>query len=241
MTQGFGFRPRLLSTLAAATAILATFWLGNWQLDRAQEKARLQQRMEQGARAPIHLGAAKVDPADLVYYPVEARGAFDVKGTVYLDNRVHAGVPGYEVVTPLRLDGGRMHVLVIRGWVSGGATRDRLPEVTTPAGQVQVEGVAVPGDPALFELSREVRSGRLWQNVTVERYAEAFGLELQPIMIRERNDLGDRLLREWKRPDAGIDRHRAYALQWFSLGVGVAVLYAVLNVRRRTTHRSQSA
>ena len=241
MAARFGFRPRLLSTLAAAAAVLATLWLGNWQLDRAAQKGRLQQRMEQGAHAPIHLGPAKVDPADLVYYAVEAGGEFEAKGTVYLDNRVQAGVAGYEVVTPLRLNGGRMHVLVIRGWVRGGATRDRLPEVATPGGQVQVEGLAVPGNPPLFELSREVRSGRLWQNVTVERYAEAFGLELQPIMIRQQNDLGDGLLREWKRPDAGIDRHRAYALQWFSLGLAVAVLYAVLNVRRSTTRRPPSA
>ncbi len=241
MAQRFGFRPRLGSTLGAAAAILATLLLGNWQLDRAAQKVRLQQRLELHSQTLIHLGSTRLEEQEMLYYRVEASGKFEAKGTVYIDNRVHAGVPGYDVVTPLRLEGGRMHVLVIRGWVKGGASRDRLPEVTTPGGQVQVEGLAVPGNPPLFELSREVRSGRLWQNVTAERYAEAFGLELQPIMIRQQNDLGDGLLREWKRPDAGIERHRAYALQWFSLGLAVVVLYVVLNVRRSTSRSSPSA
>jgi surfeit locus 1 family protein len=234
MRASISFRPGLIPTLAALAGVVVTALLGNWQLERAAGKAQLQLRIEEASRhRPIHIGVEAVNEPDLVYYPVEARGEFQPDGTVYADNRVHDNVAGYEVITPLKLGNAR-YVLVNRGWVPAGRDRNALPAVATPAGTVTVEGFALPGNPPVFELSSEVQSGRLWQHVTVERYRKAFALELQPIVIRQQNDPGDGLVREWKRPDAGIERHRAYALQWFSLCVLIIVLYVFLNVKRAT-------
>jgi surfeit locus 1 family protein len=232
MRRGFSFKPRLVPTGAAVLGILLTAGAGNWQLNRAAEKARLQQRIEQAdQQPPIHLGAAQLNPADVVYFHVEASGEFKPDGTVYVDNRVRDGVPGYEVVTPLHIDGGA-YVLVNRGWVRADVSRSRLPAVPLPQAPVTVAGIALPGNPRLFELSSDVQAGRVWQNVTVDRYRKAFGLELQPIIIEQQNALSDGLLREWKRPDAGIDRHRGYALQWFCLCFAIIVFYVVLHVKR---------
>ena len=228
----FSFKPRLVPTLAALVGIVITALLGNWQLHRADEKLRLQQRIEQaGRQAPIHVGVSELSSQDVAYFKVEASGEFKDDGTVYSDNRVRDGVVGYEVITPLRVDGGP-YVLVNRGWVKADASRRRLPAVAAPHGQVHVEGIALPGNPRVFELSSDVQAGQVWQNVSVERYRKAFGLALQPIMIEQQNDLGDGLVREWKRPDLGLDRHRGYALQWFSLCVVIIALYVILNVKR---------
>ncbi len=168
----------------------------------------------------------------LHYFPVEASGEFKTDGTIYVDNRVRRGVPGYEIITPLRIGASTRYVLVKRGWVEAGPSRSRLPEVATPAGAVSVQGVALPGNPRVFELSTQVQAGPVWENVTVDRYRRAYALELQPIMIQQQNDLGDGLVRDWTRPDTGIDRHRAYALQWFSMCIAIILIYVVLNVRR---------
>ena len=229
---GFSFKPRLVPTLAALVGIVTTALLGNWQLHRADEKLRLQQRIEQADRlAPIHVGVSHLNLQDVAYFKVEASGEFKDDNTVYSDNRVRDGIVGYEVITPLRVDGGP-YVLVNRGWVRAEASRKRLPAVAAPTGRVRVEGVALPGNPRVFELSSDVQAGQVWQNVSVERYRKAFGLDLQPIIIEQQNDLGDGLVREWKRPDLGLDRHRGYALQWFSLCAVIIVLYVVLNVKR---------
>jgi len=226
------FKPPLVPTLAALVGVVITALLGNWQLNRADEKLRLQQRIEQaGHEPPIHVGASHLNSQDVAYFKVDASGEFKDDGTVYSDNRVRDGVVGYEVITPLRVDGGP-HVLVNRGWVKAEASRSRLPVVAAPPGRVRVEGIALPGNPRVFELSSDVQAGQVWQNVSVERYRKAFGLDLQPIIIEQQNDLGDGLLREWKRPDVGIDRHRGYALQWFSLCAVIIALYVVLNVKR---------
>ena len=232
MKRAIGFKPGLVPTLAAALGVLATALLGNWQLNRAAEKLQLQQRIEQAGRQPaVRLGAERIDPTGVHYAPVEASGEFKSDGTIYVDNRVREGVAGYEIVTPLRLDGSARYVLVDRGWVRSGVDRTQLPEVATPAERVAVEGIAVPGEPRVFELSSEVQAGRVWQNITVERYRKAFGLDLQPIVIHQRNDLGDGLAHAWIRPDLGIDRHRAYALQWFCMSFAIVVLYVILNVK----------
>ena len=241
MKRPIGFKPGLIPTLAAVVGVLATALLGNWQLNRAAEKLQLQQRIEQTARLPaIRLGAGQIDPAALLYAPVQATGEFKPEGTLYVDNRVRAGVAGYEIVTPLRFDGSTRYVLVDRGWVRSGADRGRLPEVVTPAGSVQVEGVVLPGEPRIFELSSAVQAGRVWQNVTVERYRKAFGLDLQPIIIHQTNDLGDGLAHEWIRPDLGIDRHRAYALQWFGMSLAIVIIYVILNVKRASNAARQA-
>jgi surfeit locus 1 family protein len=225
----------LIPTVAAILGIALTAWLGNWQLNRAAEKLRLQQRMDRGSdHGAIHLGRDPLSAADIVYQRVEATGEFIREDTIYVDNRTREGVPGYELVTPLRIDGGGPSVLVNRGWIAAGGERSRLPEVRTPAGRVKVEGTALPGDPRVFELSKQVPSGSVWQNVTVERFRKAFGLQLQPIIMRAQNDLGDGLLRDWPRPDAGIDRHRAYAFQWFALAIAILIIYVVSTVKRRT-------
>jgi cytochrome oxidase assembly protein ShyY1 len=41
------------------------------------------------------------------------------------------------------------------------------------------------------------------------------------------------LVRDWALPTLGIERHRAYALQWFSMAAVILILYVVLNVRRK--------
>ena len=227
------FKPKLVPTLAAIAGVIVTVLLGNWQLDRAAYKLHLQQRIDvASAQPPVHLPAAPVRTDEVAFYRLEAEGEFRPDLTVLLDNKVRDGVIGYEVVTPLRLGDSSLHVLVDRGWIQAPARRSELPAVTTPAGVVRVEGIALPPPRRFFELSDQTVSGRVWQNLPFKRYQEAFHIELQPVLLQQRNDLGDGLVRAWSRPDAGVNVHRAYALQWFAMSAAIALIYILLNVRR---------
>jgi surfeit locus 1 family protein len=232
MPLSFGFRPRLVPTVAAVAGIAITVMLGNWQLDRAAQKLALQQRIESAAKQPpVQLSAVTTNDK-LAYYPAVVAGEFNPALTLYLDNRVQQGRVGYEILTPLKIRGTNQYVLIDRGWLPAGATRAQLPEVTTPTGLVTIEGIVLPGNPPVFELSPQVQSGRVWQNVTVERFERQYNVDLLPVMVYQQSQAADGLIREWRRPDVGIDRHRAYALQWFSLALGIVILYVVLNVQR---------
>jgi surfeit locus 1 family protein len=144
-------------------------------------------------------------------------------------------VAGYHVITPLRIAGSAMHVLVNRGWVPATRDRNQLPEVQTPGGTVDVSGVATAATQKTLELSGELVAGKVWENLDLDRYRSATGLALQPVMILQQDDNKDGLIREWPRPDIGVGKNLGYALQWFSMAAAVLVIYLVLSVKRERT------
>ncbi|MGZ8230177.1 MAG: SURF1 family protein [Burkholderiales bacterium] len=228
-----GRRRRFWPALAALVGVAVTISLGNWQLNRAAEKRALKAQVDAyAAQPPIHVSAVELPAADIEHRRVEARGSFDPRHAVYVDNRLRHGVPGYHVVMPLKLAGGERHVLVNRGWVARRPDRRDLPEVRTPRGDVAVSGMAVIPGLRVLELSEHVTEGRIWQNLTIDRYRAAMPIAIQPFVIRQDSALDDGLVREWDPPDFGIDKHYGYAFQWFGLAATIVIFYAVTQFRR---------
>ena len=227
-------RGNLWPALAALAGIAVTVALGNWQLGRAAEKRELKARWEARAAAPpIEIPAGELPAQDAELRRVGARGVFEPRYAVYLDNRIRRGVPGYHVVMPLRIEGGERHVLVNRGWIARTADRSELPQVRTPRESVSISGIGVVPGQRMLELSEKVIEGRIWQNLTIERYRQTMPINIQPFLIRQDSALDDGLVREWEPPGFGIDRHYGYAFQWFALAATLLVFYAVTRFRRK--------
>jgi surfeit locus 1 family protein len=234
VSAGRQFRPGLVVTAATIAFCALTVSLGMWQTRRAAEKESLQATLDaHGAEPRLALSATPVAPEATALRRVAARGEYAERFAILLDNKVHRGRVGYQVLAPLRIAGGDMHVLVNRGWVPAGRTRDELPKVATPAGSQAVEGVAVVPTTRIYELAPDSPRTAVWQHLVLDRYRAWSGLEVQPVVIQQTNDAGDGLVREWDRLDSGADRHRGYALQWFALALLAVVLYVVLNFKRR--------
>lgn len=227
------FAPTVLPTLAALFFFVLTLSLGNWQSGRADTKRELQARYDAAVReAPIHVGSELLDHESVLYRKLEVEGVFDDTHTILIDNRVLNGMAGYHVLTPLRIHGGPVAILVNRGWVAAGRTRDQVPMPPTPAGVVRLEGMAVDPHTRYFELAETLPQGRVWQNLDFERYAMTARLQLQPVLLLQTSDQEDGLRRNWPRPDTGVDTHVSYAFQWYSLAATLAVLWLIMNVRR---------
>jgi surfeit locus 1 family protein len=232
-------RPAIWPALAALVGIVVGCALGVWQLGRANEKAEVKARFEShAADAPIHISSAELAVSDVELRHIEARGIFDTRHVIYIDNRIHHGNAGYHVVMPLRLGNGERYVLVNRGWIARLPDRTQLPSVRTPSEAVTVSGIAVVPGKRIFELSKDVVEGAIWQNLTIERYRKARPLDIQPFMIRQDNEAGDGLVREREAPDFGIDRHYGYAFQWFALAATLLVFYAATRYRRKNKPRA---
>jgi len=213
MVTGYSFRPRGWALALAAAGCAAGIALGNWQSDRAAQKRTAGAAVEQ----------------------VSLRGIFEPKYTVLLDNKLYRGRPGYEVVQPLRLDGGR-HVVVNRGWIASGPRRDQLPDIRTPVGEIALTGVRQTrfaqayAPPVAPEAAQ--REGKVWQNVTLERFAAWSGLVLEPYVVVQHSEADDGLVRDWPRAGAGVEVHESYALQWYSLAVLSVAMFVALNIKR---------
>jgi surfeit locus 1 family protein len=229
------FKPSLWPTLAAIAGIALTLALGNWQLDRGNDKAALAERIKSASRdALIALPAAEIKADDVAWRRVEVRGRFEPKYGVFIDNRVLHGVVGYHVVMPLRIGDSERYVLVNRGWVAGTASRSTLPRIATPTDTVLVVGLATVPSKRFLELSSKVAEGNVWQNLVLERYRAAVPISIQPVVIQQENDFDDGLKREWTPPDLGINTHYGYAFQWFALAAAILIFYLVTHVRKRT-------
>ena len=73
---------------------------------------------------------------------------------------------------------------------------------------------------------------RIRQNLEIAGFARETGLALHTFVVEQHSDSGDGLLREWPRPDLGVDMHRSYALQWYSLAALALVILMVLSFKK---------
>lgn len=214
-------------------AVASTVALGHWQQSRVEAKLALASEYAARSRSPsVTVPDLRADPGTLQFRHVMVKGEYLASSGFLLDNQVLKGVPGYHVITPFKIQGSSMGVLVDRGWIAAGLRRDQLPDPPVPKGPQTVEGVAVTPSGRFLELAPDAKQGPLRQNIVIERLEAELKLSLQPIVIQQISDAQDGLVREWPLPDAGADKNRAYAIQWYSFAALALVLYIVLNLKR---------
>lgn len=251
---------RWLAVAAGVTAAALTARLGVWQLDRAAEKIAQADLQRQRASAAPWSGRdwpcqAAPSPALPAQQPVHLRGRWLSQHTVFLDNRPMGGQPGFIVVTPLRLSDSACSggiVLVQRGWWPRDARdRQRLPEWPDAGGELELRGVVLPQLSQAYALGEEGPPPRDAARVLRQNADEAFwqawlgqsplpGAVLQghPEAMKSDSPAGvapPDLRRDWPQPDLGVDKHHAYAAQWFALSalaVGLTLWFSVIRPRR---------
>lgn len=227
-------RSAVVPTVAAIAAIALFVAAGNWQRGRMQQKLDLGAQVAAAQALPPVAFPRTDDWTAWRYRSVVATGAFDPARQILIDNKVHAGRAGYDVVTPLLLGDGRI-VLVNRGWIAGGASRDVLPDAPPPAGQVDVRGRINVPPAAYLELAPGATTGSVWQNLDVRRFADATGVAVVPVVLEQTaaTSATDTLARDWTPPDFGVDKHRMYMLQWYAFAATTAGLWLFYTFRRR--------
>jgi surfeit locus 1 family protein len=227
-------------TLAAITGVAATLALGSWQLGRGQQKEALEHAIDaRGAMATLDASAlVREDPAQWLHRSVVVHGTWDANRTVYLDNRQMQGRPGFFVVTPLLLAGGKA-VLVERGWIPRDfVDRTRLAPVGTPSGEVEVRGRIAPPPARLYEFAG-AGTGAIRQNLDLAAYRLETGLPLVDVTVVQTGPPSEGLLRDWPRPASGAGKNYGYAFQWWALSGLIVILYVWFQFivpRRKARH-----
>lgn len=237
-TNPFRFRPKLIPTIATLLLLPVLINLGQWQAQKADKKQGLQETYDQREQGGVlQVGATPLDPEAVRYSRVMTRGTYESAYQILLDNQVHNQSAGYHVITPLRIEGSNMRVLVNRGWVPVGRDRNVLPNTDAPQGVVEVTGYTVAPSGKFFELEkpRDLSSGwqSVWQNLDLKRYADAVPFPVQPVVIRmDQANASGGYVREWPRPDDRIGVHRGYALQWYGMAAVLVIFYLVTSFRK---------
>jgi surfeit locus 1 family protein len=224
------FWPALIILIVMAVTVR----LGFWQRDRAHQKEALNAHIVAFESAPAQrVGATPIPLKDIEFHRVMARGTFMPDKVIYLDNRPYNDQPGFYVVMPFRLVGGGV-VLVNRGWLPRNLSdRTGIEPYETPDHEIEIEGVARANASQAFELGHGGSAAglRIRQNLDVATYAHETGLPLQPFVIQQQSDSGDKLVRDWPAPTLGVDTNYGYMFQWW--GMAAAALGFGLYAARR--------
>ena len=228
-------RRRGLPTLAMLAAVALFVMAGHWQQGRMREKEVLRAQLDAATNAlPVPLAAlpAASDWSTYRYRGIVATGEYDAHRQILIDNKVHGGRAGYDVVTPLKLADGRV-VLVDRGWVAQGASRLTLPAVAPPEGSVTVRGRLNVPSSGYLELKAEVPTGPVWQNLDPARFAALTGVAVLPVVVEQApaGSSSDGLVRDWPAPDFGVEKHWIYMMQWYAFAGLAVVVWLVLRFR----------
>src|SRR5512139_1487051 len=242
MSLRFGnreFAPRawaFLLTLAGMSLFVA---LGSWQLGRAHEKQALVDSFMRGADTSVDLGPGVAFDALPRYQHVRVAGQYEPGRQVLIDNMPsQAGKPGYRVLTPLRRAESARLLLVDRGWVPLGASREALPDVQVAASTRTVSG-RLDGLPAPGVRVGEagVLGDTHWPRVLyfprqtdLER---ALGEPVEDRILLLDPSQPDGYERAWRPAmQFGPERHYGYAVQWFAFAIVALVIFVSLSLRR---------
>ena len=232
------FAPPVWGVALAALGLAVFVSLGYWQLGRAREKQAMFDAFMTGSQETVDATGLGFDELAR-YQHVLLRGSYDATRQILLDNMPSVtGRPGYRVLTPLQRADGRGWVLVDRGWVPLGATREDVPDVAVEDRERVVSGILdVLPIPGLRVGPAATPGAGNWPRVllfpTEADVESALGTDVAPRIILLDAGVPDGFERKW-RPALGFgpERHLGYAIQWFAFALVAAVLFIALNLRR---------
>jgi len=241
MMSRWQFRPPWWAVLGTVIGCAITIRLGLWQWHRGLAREALDaqyQRAEAKAPIPLQVDTPVPDGADATW--VAARGRYDGGRQLLLDNQVHDRIPGYQVLTPLRLSSGGI-ALVNRGWLAQNPDRSKRPDLPVPDQDVEVTGLwrSLPQPALRLQIDNCPTAETAWPRIvgypTTEDLRCLYGRETAVGMLLLDPQADHGFLRDWTQADRQFppQRHYGYAAQWFAFAATLLVIFFKLNLKRR--------
>ncbi len=224
------FAPRILPTVFTVAAVVVFVALGNWQLGRADEKRALAGNFTSSEPAVDWARVRRDAPR---YQRVTLHGHYDPEHQFLLDNMSVESVAGVQVLTPFLLDDGSA-VIVNRGWLPFGPTRQDLPAVDVEGDPRTVVGRIdeLPRPGIWLKAPPATGWPRLVQYPKMPELADALGRPLAPRQVLLDPGVPDGYTRAWTVTGTTVDRHLGYAVQWFAFAAVAAGIWFVLSFRK---------
>lgn len=206
--------------------------LGCWQLARAKQKELLLQTFhERTLHAP--LSAKNISEInDWRFYRTILSGKFDTQHTFLLDNKIVNGQVGYEIYTPFMAEGLKSPILVDRGFIPLGASRNILPKINTSKDSQTLEGMLNLA-PAYVAFGPMQESSSTWplrvEFINISQLNQLLNTTLFPYILTLQQNQPAAYAIEWQITSIPPERHRGYAVQWFALALTLLILFVALN------------
>lgn len=237
--------------ILAVIMILTMLRLSVWQLDRAEQKQITLDQVKSRASEPsVELqGLSSISDKDQ-YRNVTVKGRYLHDKSIYVDNQVVEGQVGYLVFTPLLIEkgseesDGQKAIMVNRGWLSVGESREQLPTFVTANDIQTLDGRlnTPPAQPPLWDDNYPVAQGKLWAYLPLDEYASQMQLKLLPLVLELAAVQSTETDKQFKRVkpeinDQWVAKHKGYAFQWLMMAIAFFVACCVLLLRTMATSK----
>ena len=228
------FRFYLPASLIVATLALLIS-LGFWQLDRADEKRAIEDKIAIANSANVELVVSTELLKDKEYYHVLLQGAYvDDKQFIY-DNQIVDQVSGYYVLTPFVLNGDSKTILINRGFIAWNGRRDKLADIGVEDELTEVK-VQISKPVKRMELKAVEITAEfpvLIQAIDLDVMSAIASLDFISVVGLLSPEYENGFVRQWEPYTGSIERHVGYAIQWFLMAFVLAFIGIRLALKQR--------
>lgn len=227
------FNPAWWAVALTLLGVSITAALASWQLNRAEQKRALIERLEQRRDAvPQHLDSAEPPPPAAQMERVRVRGEYVVTPALLQRGARQDQQPGFQLWNLFRTLQGAV-IVVDRGWLAQG---EAIPPA--PLGEQELVGLWRQLPQAGLQLPAALCESRDQTSIQVI-YPQVEDLQCLIdgpllgglLLLQQPADTG--LIRDWRYAGMAPERHLGYAFQWAALCLTILIVFLILNLKRR--------
>jgi cytochrome oxidase assembly protein ShyY1 len=219
-----------VATLVTFVCVVIMFALGNWQLQRAEQKTERLLAIKLAAKtAQVDLQQVLRSNVDeMLDMPVNFEGAADAAHYFLVDNKITKGRVGYQILVPMQTDSGT--VIANFGWIAATSNRDVLPKVQIDAEKERYAGViSLPQNNAMVKETALVDGNwpKVLQQTDLKVIQQHYSQEVLPFVVLLNPQEASTFVRNWQPVVMAPEKHLAYAAQWFLLGFAALAVFII--------------
>ncbi len=232
-------RPSAFAWMLLLLGLAAFLGLSRWQWQRAAEKERLLASYAAAENSGVRQFATLPETLPTEDYPRVAASGRYVDGRGYwLDQQVHEGKVGRRAIAVFQPNGSTRRLLVDLGWIAAPPGQPPPAWPALPLTDLALHGIYAPPPGGGLRVGGDAlprQNG--WPKLTVfldlAAISADLGTPVAPRLLLLDADPASGFVRRWTPAVMPPEKHRGYALQWFTFALAALVIFIVLHWRKK--------
>lgn len=224
---------RWLAILLIIALFLFLIFLGFWQLSRADEKRQIEQKIVIANQLKPKIQTKNFSQNE--YHKVYLIGQFDNKQQLIYDNQTHQGIAGYYVLTPFNIQNSQKTILVNRGFVHWGKSRQKITNIHISTSKTKIL-VELRKIKKRFQLQSSVFKNTyplLIQSLDITELSKQLKTTLSPMLGLLSQNEKNGFIRQWQPFYGSVAKHIGYAVQWFLMAFVLFIIAIRLYLKNK--------
>lgn len=226
------FKAKILDVLIITITCLLLY-LGYWQLDRSKQKQYLINRIHNVSEKASDVKLFEADSLPL-YEHISCEANINLGTAILLDNQFHDHEHGFRAMAIAKCKGSNKILLVDRGWVSKEKAKDIIENKKYRG---IIKGISIWPSSGILLKKQDIPKSHVWplilQKLDINIIEMALNNQIFPAAIRLPPEHELSLTVPEIKISTSPQKHKGYAIQWFSLAIVLMIYYSVN--RRKVT------